>query len=185
MVRLKREDWLQRGLMLLVDEGPKQLKIDRLCKLLQVTKGSFYHHFKGTKDFHHAVLAYWEEKYTSQFITISEEETTVEEQIKRLQLLVEQTHGTQEVTIRAWAQIDPMAREFQERVDQRRLAYLRKLYTALTKDSHKARIIANLIYTSLIGSSEIMPPLAADDLRDMFNAIRQLIPTQEEDNGNG
>ena len=49
MSQLKREDWLERGLNLLAEEGSEALTIDSLCQRFGVTKGSFYHHF-GSKD---------------------------------------------------------------------------------------------------------------------------------------
>src|SRR5258708_7461683 len=43
--RLSVDDWIQAGFAILAEEGIKALKIDRLCRRLGVTKGSFYWHF--------------------------------------------------------------------------------------------------------------------------------------------
>ena len=43
--RLSVDDWIQAGFAILTAEGIKALKIDRLCRHLAVTKGSFYWHF--------------------------------------------------------------------------------------------------------------------------------------------
>jgi AcrR family transcriptional regulator len=43
--RLTVDDWVQAGFAILAEEGIKALKIDRLCRRLDVTKGSFYWHF--------------------------------------------------------------------------------------------------------------------------------------------
>jgi len=43
--RLSVDDWMQAGFAILAEEGIKALKIDRLCRRLGVTKGSFYWHF--------------------------------------------------------------------------------------------------------------------------------------------
>ncbi|MGY4652663.1 hypothetical protein ACVWWN_006459 [Mycobacterium sp. URHB0021] len=40
--RLSGDDWTRPGYVILANEGIKDLEIDRLCKRLGVTKGSFY-----------------------------------------------------------------------------------------------------------------------------------------------
>jgi hypothetical protein len=42
------------------DDGPSGLRIDRLCRRLGVSKGSFHHHFAGAGDFKQALLAAYE-----------------------------------------------------------------------------------------------------------------------------
>ena len=42
-----RREWLDAGLELLADEGAPAVTIERLTGKLGVTKGSYYHHFKG------------------------------------------------------------------------------------------------------------------------------------------
>jgi AcrR family transcriptional regulator len=43
--RLSVDDWIRGGFAILAEEGIKALKIERLCRRLGVTKGSFYWHF--------------------------------------------------------------------------------------------------------------------------------------------
>jgi len=44
--RLSIEDWLQAGYIVLAEQGVRALKVERLCRLLGVTRGSFYWHFE-------------------------------------------------------------------------------------------------------------------------------------------
>ena len=55
-----RSDWIQAGLAALADNGPDGLRIDRLCRHLGVSKGSFHHHFAGAGDFKQTLLAAYE-----------------------------------------------------------------------------------------------------------------------------
>src|SRR6188472_2187708 len=110
MSQLKREDWLERSLMVLAEEGLEALTIDKLCQKFAVTKGSFYHHFKHRQAFLEALLEFWEEAYTSRFIAYSQEATNPIEQLERLHALVVENFGAGENVIRAWAQSDPLAR---------------------------------------------------------------------------
>lgn len=175
MSQLKREDWLERGLMLLAQEGADALTIDSLCQRFGVTKGSFYHHFKNRQAFLEALLEFWEEKYTNQFIAYSQAGATPLEQLARLQQLVVENFGTAEKTIRAWAQTDALARSFQERVDQRRIQYLVELQLRLGQKPELAQSMAHLQYATLIGSSQIFPPLRAEDLQAMFELVSRLM----------
>src|SRR5215207_10520044 len=57
---LRKSDWVQAGLAAVADDGPNGLRIDRLCRRLGVSKGSFHHHFAGSGDFKKTVLAAYE-----------------------------------------------------------------------------------------------------------------------------
>ncbi|MEL7235418.1 MAG: TetR/AcrR family transcriptional regulator, partial [Chloroflexota bacterium] len=169
-----REDWLAEGLTFLVREGVEAVTIDAMCNLLGVTKGSFYHHFKSRHAYLEALLQYWEDEYTGKFIAFSLEGETPVEQIQRLNGLVVETHDTSEVAIRAWAQTDPMAHEFQERVDQRRLDFLVELQVKLHGDAVLARTMAQMVYAILIGSAQMMPPASKTELARLYDLIGQL-----------
>jgi AcrR family transcriptional regulator len=52
------EDYFHAALDILTDFGPESLTAARLCERLNVTKGSFYHHFQGMDDFVES-LAVW------------------------------------------------------------------------------------------------------------------------------
>ncbi len=181
MARYTKSDWLERGLEALVRSGVEVVTIDAMCQQLQVTKGSFYHHFRSQEDFQDALLLHWEEHYTSAFIEYSQQGTTPTEQLNRLQEIVVETFGTQENAIRAWAQTDARARRVVERVDGRRIAYLTMVHTALHGDAQRARTFALLLYATLIGASEIIPPATREELSAMFTAIGRMSAMKERE----
>jgi len=182
MSQLKRDDWLENGLMLIAQKGVDSLTIDAMCSQLGVTKGSFYHHFKNRKVYLRAILEFWEEKYTSQFVNISQKGATTTQQLELLNEQVVASFSTNEVHIRAWAQSDPLAREFQARVDQRRINYLYQLYKQWTDDDQKAMGLAHLVYTTLIGSTSIIPALKREDYQNIIQIIRELVQTLIQEN---
>jgi AcrR family transcriptional regulator len=57
--RLSDEDWIQTGFALLADSGPNALRVDRLCKRMNVTKGSFYWHFADMPAYRTALIEAW------------------------------------------------------------------------------------------------------------------------------
>ncbi len=172
---LQREDWLGQGLKQLGQDGIESVTIDSLCGHFKVTKGSFYHHFKNQKSFHEAILAFWEENYTSQFIEESLKAEMPLNQLERLTGLVVAHFGTQEARIRSWAQTSPIARNVLKRVDRRRLEFLFDLQLRIHPNRSLAKTISHLQYTALVGSAQILPPLSAGDLKAMYLLINEVI----------
>lgn len=181
MTRHKREDWLEQGLAVLVQAGVEALTIDGMCQRLGVTKGSFYHHFQNREAYLESLLQYWEDRYTSQFIAFSQTQERPAQQLRRLLTLVVETHGGEEASIRTWAKLSPMARAYQERVDQRRVAFLQQLLHSLGRSEEHSRLIANLLYVVLIGAQEIMPALSREDLQAVYTLLEATLGTLEED----
>ncbi len=64
---LSRDDWLRAALALLGETGdPAGIRIDELCRRLNVTKGSFYWHFKGRAGLMDALAEFWERRHHEQ-----------------------------------------------------------------------------------------------------------------------
>jgi AcrR family transcriptional regulator len=57
--RLSVDDWVQEGFRVLAEDGVKALTLDRLCRRLGVTKGSFYWHFSDMKSYREALIGTW------------------------------------------------------------------------------------------------------------------------------
>jgi AcrR family transcriptional regulator len=171
MARYTRTDWLEQGLDLLVRQGIEAVTIDAMCQLMKVTKGSFYHHFASQPVFLEALLQHWEEHYTTRFITESLAGATPMQQLRRLSVQVIEAHGSAEAVIRAWALTSPLARTYQERVDARRLAHLRDLWAQILKDETQAATVANLMYSIVIGSQSMLPPVTSEELTQIFRLL--------------
>jgi AcrR family transcriptional regulator len=57
-----RADWVEAGQALLVDGGIEAVKLQRLTERLDVTTGSFYHHFRNLDEFLCALAEYYGSK---------------------------------------------------------------------------------------------------------------------------
>ncbi len=155
------QDWLTAGLQVLVASGAGGLTIDTLCRRLDVTKGSFYHHFPDQRAYRQALLEHWEQEHTLNIIRLSEEQATPAERLVRLGRLVSATDAGIGVAVRAWALRDPYVQAFQARVDQARLAYLQAVCLPLVGDPDGATVLAHLLYSVYIGAQQMIPPLSA------------------------
>ncbi|WP_433162977.1 TetR/AcrR family transcriptional regulator [Kribbella sp. CA-247076] len=166
-----RVEWLEAGFELLAAEGAPAVTIERLTAKLGVTKGSYYHHFKGAPGFRTALLEYFEAQYTTRLIDTVEREPDAEPWAKLqhlLKLVLSDPDSAElEIAVRAWALQDAEVRAVQERVDEARTAYLRELCRGLKVDVDPDRL-AQLLYLILIGSEQVLPSVPKGDLRELY-----------------
>lgn len=166
-------DWLDEGLAVLASDGPDGLTIDELCRRMDLTKGSFHHHFDGYADFKARLLRHFEAEGTTDIIETVEAEPTPEAKLRRLLAVVEAySHRAErdpEITIRAWAQHDEAVREVQARVDERRVEYVRSLCRDAGVGEDRVDRLAAMLYAVIVGSEQMQPPIRGGDLRSLFD----------------
>lgn len=181
MKRHTKDIWLKEGLKVLAELGNGGLTIEELTKRLNVTKGSFYHHFKNRRTFSHELLTYWEGEMTTEIIQISKKGTTFEDRNKRLFNASNQIRNYElEVAIRAWALRDEMVREFQERVDKLRISYLKELYQLFADDSKVAEELALIRYAFTVGAQQIIPNIKGEILSDLFFKLHEYFKQKKQ-----
>lgn len=172
-----RLEWLEAGLELLATEGAPAVTIERLTGELGVTKGSYYHHFKGASGYKTALLEYFEAQFTTRLIDSVERAPDAEPGVKLQHLLrlvlSDPDSAALEIAVRAWALQDSEVRAAQERVDRARTAYLQELCRGLKTDVDPDRF-AQLLYLILIGAEQVLPPIAQADLREIYDLTLRL-----------
>jgi AcrR family transcriptional regulator len=179
-----KERWLHEGLTVLAELGAPALRIDRLAERLAMTKGSFYHHFDGLAGYKSDLLAHFAELSTMRYIEAVESEPNLEprQKLNRLMTLVLHSpddEGPLEIAFRAWAQQDRDVHEAQRRIDATRTDYLRDLCRGLGLPPRRALDMARVLYTVLIGSGHIVPPLEPADLRRLWTLTLEVLPPEE------
>lgn len=175
MSRTTREDWIHEAFRLLVDSGADALTAQRLAGRLGVTRGSFYHHFGSREGFLRAVLGQWEEDHTSRVIALSRAGGTPAQRLERLI-----RHGWHlphdlDVAIRAWALRDPLAAEYQRRVDNRRLDYVAELYRAFADDPETGDLLARIAYFSFLGFQQLEPRLHGTEFAPFIDGLHRVL----------
>ncbi len=156
VTKLGRQDWIQQGLKVLAEKGVEAVRVEPLAKLMQVTKGSFYWHFKNREDLLDALLQAWINQQTDRII-VQVEAAGGDAKAKLLNLfeLAVQDDGAVEIAIRAWATNDPKVAAMIAQVDQRRLNYTRDLFLQVGFTPLEAIVRARLAYYSLVGEFTI------------------------------
>lgn len=172
--RLTREDWVQHGFDVLRTEGHEGLKADRMVKALNVTRGSFYWHFKSLKSFHAALLTAWRANITEAVIAELKEIPTGQMQLTELISRVILTPQFVEAAIRSWAQVSEEVAEAVRQVDEMRITYLAEVMKQQGVPADTARSRAVVLSWAYVGRAIApawatdLPPDTAADLGQLF-----------------
>ena len=128
--RLSVDDWIQAGFAILAEEGIKALKIDRLCRRLGVTKGSFYWHFTDIAAYRAALVQAWGELRDEERSHFGELAALPprERLLQMMSSLVSTQHWTLERAMREWARTDDAAAASVRAADHRVLAAVRQAF---------------------------------------------------------
>ena len=183
MATTTKRKWLEEGLTVLAESGAGTLTIEMLTSRLGATKGSFYHHFQHFQDYKQHLLSFYEDERTLQVIESAEQH---EVPLDRLELILQATlyqSSQLEVSLRAWALQDRFVQSYQQRIDQRRIAYLADLAFQICHDRERARRISHLFYSIFVGSQHILPPVQGDELEALYREIERIsdfLPSPEE-----
>jgi AcrR family transcriptional regulator len=128
--RLSVDDWIQAGFAILAEEGIKALKIDRLCRRLGVTKGSFYWHVTDIAAYRSALVQAWGELRDDDRRHFGElAGLPARERLSQMMTsLVSPSHWTLERAMREWARTDDGAAASVRAADERVLNAVRQAF---------------------------------------------------------
>lgn len=152
-----KTQWLEKALQYLIKFGPHKLKIANLCTEFNVTKGSFYHHFKNRHTFIHTLMQFWYEQTTLDFIAQANTQNTAMEKLQKLDQVIASHNIEAEIHIRAWALSEVFIVEHLEKIDKQRQSYLQACYQELGLDEQAAIDLAAISYAQFLGFLHLKP----------------------------
>lgn len=159
--RLRRDDWLEIGLCELGRAGPDALHIDPLCQAAGKTRGSFYHHFTDHGSFCREMLEHWYARHTARIIEEVEKHSDPSAKRHALSRLAAKLDQQVELAIRRLAATDAVARTIVERVDARRIAYLKEINAhEFQMAESDALVLAEIEYATFVGFQTLFPNAA-------------------------
>lgn len=153
MAKLKngRARWIGAGLRLLDDQGAQGISIERLARRLEVTRGSFYHHFANRAEFICALLAEWENDYTLRVLSAISDSHDPRERLGRYLEVTAHMSSKREVAIRAWAKREPLVEEVVRRVDLARLTFSIESCAMILPTRSEAELFGWICHLSAVG----------------------------------
>ncbi|WP_234895978.1 TetR/AcrR family transcriptional regulator [Sinorhizobium medicae] len=168
---LTRNDWVLAGLAALAEGGIDSVRVERLAKSLNVSKGSFYWHFSDRSDLLSALLDLWEKDFTAQLIANVASQPTPRARLLALaeEALDASMDGVDvaqvEGAFSAWAVLDPAAAVRVRAIEAQRIGYLVRELSLMGADTAQAELLAKGIYLALLGvfaARRYNPALAED-----------------------
>lgn len=176
--RFGAQDWILGGFAALAESGIEAVRIEKLARRLNTSKGSFYWHFSDRPALLTAMLDFWEAEGT---ILVINSADTIADPVRRMQAVAEAALlatgqgidvARTEAALRAWAAEDPMVAQRITRVDERRVAYLSQILGLLGYPASSAQRLGLGIYLALMGlyNARRYAPSLADD-----HAFRALV----------
>lgn len=153
--RLSRGDWLAAARDALIAEGKDAVKVERLAKRLNVTRGGFYWHFRDRDDLLDALLRSWEKETNVLF-----EQALQGDHANGLGELLALTRSwvdedvydpKYDSAVRDWARVSEQAERAVRRVDQRRIDFIQRIYSDMGYCEDEAFINARILYFHQVG----------------------------------
>ena len=128
--RLSREKWLESALETMAKEGRARLRLESIAQKLGVTTGSFYWDFKTRDEFVLSVAEYWADWSTTQAIkaVMQKEESASERLMTLMEHVTEHNLSRYDIVMRSWALHEPRVTKVIEKVDKKRLQFIRQLF---------------------------------------------------------
>lgn len=165
------QDWIVAALAALAEGGIEAVRIEKLARRLNTTKGSFYWHFADRPALLTALLDFWEVEGTNLVISSA---NTSKDPAERLRLvagiaLIATEQGIDvaqtEAALHAWAAEDAIVGQRIARVDKRRATYLSEVLETMGYDKTSAGLLGAAIYLALMGlyNARRYAPSLADD----------------------
>jgi AcrR family transcriptional regulator len=155
VTRTPRADWIGAGLRALAAGGPDAVRVETLAQTLGVTKGGFYWHFADRPALLEQILDSWEQTATDE--VIEQVEGGGGDARSRLHRLFGLAASIQdlllvELAIRDWARRDKSVAERLQRVDNKRMDYMRLLFAAFCPDPDEVEVRCLLAFSLFIGN---------------------------------
>lgn len=179
-VQLDREAWILAATDILADEGLPGLRIEMLAKGLNVTKGSFYWHFKDRQDLLQSLLLTWKEGRIRDIMKQTRARPGAElEQIHHIISLYSASRSKRgmmiELAVREWAQRDPKAAAIVGEVDACRLRCAKQLFLARGLPEEEATSRSLLLYAYVFGASLMVCDGLGEDVPRLKQALADLV----------
>jgi len=152
--RTPRSSWIDEGLKVLAEGGPDAVRIDSLAKALGVTRGGFYWHFDDRRALLDEMLDTWEHRSLDEVLErVEREGGAPEAKVRRAGMLTfSPALLPVDLAVRDWARRDEAVGERLRRVDNGRMAYLRRLIGELSADEGDVEARSLLAFSLAIGN---------------------------------
>jgi AcrR family transcriptional regulator len=155
---LDRNDWLKAARMALLRGGVEAVRVEKLARNLQVTKGSFYWHFTDREELLETLLREWEEELLQDIIPRLHGRRGREALRLLLRLLVQQVPLGErgilpsDAAVFTWASVAPTVARRVNRAERKRI----ELLTQVIGDPERTELLY-LVWLGFVARGQRLP----------------------------
>jgi AcrR family transcriptional regulator len=151
---LGRTEWLAAARILLIADGIDGVKVDRLAKMLKVTRGGFYWRFSDLQDLLGDLIEDWRTTNGPLMVAPLKVPGRPMDQFRALaHLWIEESdyNPGYDMAVRAWARIDKSIAPIVQTIDQYRVDALRDWFLSAGYLPEDALVRAQIVYYHQVG----------------------------------
>jgi AcrR family transcriptional regulator len=183
--RLGSAEWIEAALARLAEGGINEVRVELLAKELNVTKGSFYWHFRDRGDLLEQLLDAWRDgRLLSLSAQVGDDGDAPDVRLRRiLDVYLDRANPRGmaiEMAIRDWARRDPVARKRVKEVDAERLRLVAGLFSQLGYEKNDASTRALAYYSFIFGQGLLAVPKSSLEDRSSRASIAAMLIGKSE-----
>jgi AcrR family transcriptional regulator len=177
---LDADSWTEAAFTILARNGVEAVRIERLAKMLGVTKGSFYWHFKDRPSLLDEMLRSWRQRATLGVIErVERSPVPPAQRLKHLLKLLRNSPRSArgadiEAAIRLWGRSDPRVASVVQEIDRLRLSHIKTLVEAAHEGRLDATARAALIYAHILAQAWLghsIEPVIAEQCENILEGL--------------
>jgi AcrR family transcriptional regulator len=152
---LGRTIWLETARQAFIEEGTAGVEVNKLAKRLGVSRGGFYWFFKSRKQLLDELLTYWADTSTVLFERVLQQNggDGMQEYRALVDLWVDEKEYDPkwDAAVRDWARTSPAVLKMVQRVDEKRISVLERIFQDIGYQGKEAHIRARITYYHQVG----------------------------------
>jgi AcrR family transcriptional regulator len=156
---LTKGDWVKRAMEVLRIQGVGGVRVLSLARSLDVTRGSFYWHFRDRRDLLNHMLDWWDREMTDVVIRHIDRLKGTDPGRQRILALAEfilrKDLNRYDTAVRSWAEGDRKAAAAFGRVMKKRLGYVASLFRDAGFSAGEAAARGHLLAIYLMGENAV------------------------------
>jgi AcrR family transcriptional regulator len=176
--RLDRSAWLETARSVLIRSGHNAVKIDRLANTLNVTRGSFYWHFRNRQDLLDSLVADWETNNSVAILGALRQAGAPLERLRALaRVWIDETaySPAYDSALRDWARVSASVQKAVRKVDQARIAALVSLFEDAGYRGTESLVRARVTYFHQVGYYAMRVKETRTDREQLLNMYLKVL----------
>ena len=154
----KKEDWINLGYRIFSEQGASGIVVEKMARILNVNKSSFYWHFKTRKVFIENLILFWIKNETDRIIILSDSKKTGSQKFKKLIDLVYKQDPFLDFIfhLKRYARKEKKAQLQIDQIDNIRIEYTVKLLLEMGYSKQDANIKSKVLYKHFLVYHEMI-----------------------------